>query len=598
MLNWGLWFIHVFVSTLFIAGYLTVYGRYWRYIFFGNLAGTRQQINAWGLVFMPLILASLLMAAAYVDPMNRAMYMNLTLFVVAYPLITEKVALGQYTFICLIFSGFWFRYHADSWPLIAASFVFLVLVFAVNWLNHPKSRYTWWLNGLLALALSSGFWLTQSNQPVAIAWSGFVTFMLMNTFAFIYWSNVHQNDLEHKRLEDKANYDALTSTKSYALFRTDLGNAFAAARESGEALTLVMLDIDNFKAINDRYSHMAGNAILVGVATLMDKVLTARSGLHRQIYRTGGEEFNVVFPKQTPGEIFAEVDALWRAIRNAHFDYEGKQIHVTVSVGVTEMRPSDMNIDDLYKRVDENLYYSKRSGRDAITIEGVTRRNGGRQVDMIPYAFYTQPIIDIATGKVQRNELLARTYNRVDQTWTTADDFAMTEQSLTDMIQRTLAQLPIQSMNVNLPWRQFADKRVQEELCRFSVTNFDEHELTLEIASCSDVAALRDCVAEYHAAKIRVALDLHSGLPMRGALAEVVDAVDICKLSIANLQAIAGATNAWREVAEWQKLVEEHGKYFSLTDVNSEEDVKKAAKMGIRYLQGDYFSQPSLPEVS
>jgi diguanylate cyclase (GGDEF)-like protein len=596
MLNWGLWFIHVFISTLFISGFLTLYGRYWNYIFRGELSKQDQLLHRGLLAFLPVGLAILLACAAYVDPINSAMYMNLTLFVVTYPILDDRVNLIEYLVRCAVLWGYWLHFHQYSTGIIIFSVVLLTIIFVVNRIWHERVHYLWWADGLLAMVISGGFWLTQVEQPIAIAWSGFFTFMLMNAFAFMYWSNLHALAVEREQLEDKANYDALTNVKSYALFRNDSAELFANARQHNEPLTLVMLDIDHFKAINDRYGHMAGNEVLSGVARLLDQVLYERSGLRRQIYRTGGEEFNIAFPKQTPGEVRSEVETCWQAVRSANFSYEGKQMHVTISMGMTEIRDSDVDFDALYSRVDDNLYQSKRSGRDTITIDGHTLRTNDRRVSMLAYTFFTQPIINDTNVKVVRNELLVRTYDPDVEEWVVPSIFNLTATAQIAMMQRALAELAVGDISWKLSEAQFVDPEVATELTQFARTSTDLEQLTIELVSLPAPAVMHQMATLYHEAGINIVLD-DVGTANTYASASMID-IDEIKFSLTAMRATALSAAVWPLVAHWLNLAQKGHKVFTLEGVENEDDVRRAKALGITRLQGYYYGRPTMPEIN
>ncbi len=129
---------------------------------------------------------------------------------------------------------------------------------------------------------------------------------------------------------------------------------------SGKPATLLMIDIDHFKKINDTHGHPGGDAVLQGLARELVRAFPRKTDF---VARYGGEEFSVLLEDdgaKTGGELAT------RVIRKAHewkFEHEGKTIPVTLSIGVAELK-EDESIAHWVKRADEALYAAKKAGRD------------------------------------------------------------------------------------------------------------------------------------------------------------------------------------------------------------------------------------------
>ncbi len=163
------------------------------------------------------------------------------------------------------------------------------------------------------------------------------------------------------RLEAMATTDKLTGLANRQAFDLLMTQALNEARRDGLPLVAMLLDIDRFKEINDRHGHLAGDAVLQGVAHVV------RSGLRASdiVCRWGGEEFLVVL-KNTPLEQGLALaghirDALGREV----FHHAGLDLQVTTSIGISAYR-QDETADDLLERVDGALYAAKTSGRDCV----------------------------------------------------------------------------------------------------------------------------------------------------------------------------------------------------------------------------------------
>jgi diguanylate cyclase (GGDEF)-like protein len=133
------------------------------------------------------------------------------------------------------------------------------------------------------------------------------------------------------------------------------------ARRERNPFAVMIVDLDHFKSINDRYGHPAGDAVLKLFADLINSV-ARRSDI---IGRIGGEEFAVVLPGAATAEGLEFAERLQHAISRAVLKFKGAAIRYRVSIGLTEFdTDSEDNIDDLLARADLALYQAKQAGRN------------------------------------------------------------------------------------------------------------------------------------------------------------------------------------------------------------------------------------------
>jgi two-component system cell cycle response regulator len=161
-----------------------------------------------------------------------------------------------------------------------------------------------------------------------------------------------------------AGVDALTGLHNRRYFETHFADLLTRTAEKGRPLSVLTLDIDHFKSVNDTWGHEAGDAILKGFAGRIKRVLRTMD----LVCRLGGEEFVVVMP-DTPAEIAIKVaERLRTSIEVDPFviDAAGRTIAVTVSVGLAE-RGRGRDAGALLKAADDALYASKRGGRNRVT---------------------------------------------------------------------------------------------------------------------------------------------------------------------------------------------------------------------------------------
>jgi diguanylate cyclase len=174
-----------------------------------------------------------------------------------------------------------------------------------------------------------------------------------------------QQNLKTVRTESLT--DPLTTLGNRKYFDTELANAIAQAKDSGERLTLLMSDIDHFKAFNDKYGHVTGDQVLRLVA------LTVKQNIKGQdiAARYGGEEFAVALPKTALQQAVTVADHVRRAVMHKELmkRSSGERLgRVTISIGVAQLRPTDTP-HSFIERADECLYAAKHSGRNRVVSE-------------------------------------------------------------------------------------------------------------------------------------------------------------------------------------------------------------------------------------
>lgn len=171
--------------------------------------------------------------------------------------------------------------------------------------------------------------------------------------------------LANKELNDKATKDALTGANSKGALLERGPELMKRAETLGENLSIIVLDIDFFKKINDKLGHPAGDLVLKELSQIIStKVVRA----HDFFARYGGEEF-VIMLVSAPIKAASEVAERIRAtIEQHHFESDGQKIPVTISCGVAARKPEELNWEDLFKRADQALYHSKQNGRNKVTV--------------------------------------------------------------------------------------------------------------------------------------------------------------------------------------------------------------------------------------
>jgi diguanylate cyclase (GGDEF)-like protein/PAS domain S-box-containing protein len=157
--------------------------------------------------------------------------------------------------------------------------------------------------------------------------------------------------------------DSLTGLLNHGEFYRQLGKEFERSRRYGGPVAVLMLDIDHFKAVNDKYGHQAGDTVLKTLAELMTDLIRPAD----KVARYGGEEFGLVLPETDESGALAMAERIRTAVAGRSVELEdGHLINVTVSIGAAVFAdPSDTE-QDVVGRADQALYAAKQAGRNRV----------------------------------------------------------------------------------------------------------------------------------------------------------------------------------------------------------------------------------------
>lgn len=167
----------------------------------------------------------------------------------------------------------------------------------------------------------------------------------------------------NEKIAELTRKDPLTDLANRRFFNERLEEMVSLSQRKSQPLSLIMTDIDNFKSINDKYGHDAGDKVLKTYADLMQSFVRTED----LVSRFGGEEFMIILPLTTPEDAYSVAERI--RITLSEKDILENGVKITASFGVCTLNPGE-NIESFVKRVDTALYKAKESGRNKTVISG------------------------------------------------------------------------------------------------------------------------------------------------------------------------------------------------------------------------------------
>lgn len=268
--------------------------------------------------------------------------------------------LTLYMFICTIFLGYDYGFQLYSMSTIP-------LIYYIKYISEkfggedPKPGI--WSIIIVISCLVSSLYSVWNGPIYHIEGIPAITFLGLNLcsvfFFLIGFSQVTTKLIidSEKKLKNQANYDALTGLANRYSMASTLKQAIQ--EDNSKPLWIAMLDIDDFKKINDQYGHAAGDQVLKKLAKIMKQTCDGCN-----ISRWGGEEF-LIFSNNAPREILED---LIKQVEEASIITKKGTVKFTISVGEASFQPGQ-SIDSWINHADKMLYYGKNNGKNQVNYE-------------------------------------------------------------------------------------------------------------------------------------------------------------------------------------------------------------------------------------
>jgi diguanylate cyclase (GGDEF)-like protein len=169
----------------------------------------------------------------------------------------------------------------------------------------------------------------------------------------------------NSRLRESNRRDVLTGMFNRRHFREMFETLLQQTHETRQPLSLMLIDLDHFKQVNDEYGHLAGDECLRALSRMLSQCLSSESGA--VVARFGGEEFVVVLPGVASPRVLDIAEKVRKHIGGEPVHYAGREIRITASIGVhTVQAGASANADEVLHHADDALYSAKNAGRNRV----------------------------------------------------------------------------------------------------------------------------------------------------------------------------------------------------------------------------------------
>ncbi|MCO4845419.1 MAG: GGDEF domain-containing protein [Sulfurovum sp.] len=215
----------------------------------------------------------------------------------------------------------------------------------------------------ISIILTVNFFVDLQLSQVAIN-SAILGLIIGSFLSSVYTNKItnYENSLkkQNSSLSVLASTDYLTGIMNRRMFNEISERYFQTAQKNELNLTLLLLDLDHFKKVNDTYGHQAGDQLLKRFVETLERILN-KSDIFARI---GGEEFAILLSQINSDDAYILAERIRKEIENDFITYEGQDIFITTSIGISENKETDTAFEDIFSRADMALYRAKHEGRN------------------------------------------------------------------------------------------------------------------------------------------------------------------------------------------------------------------------------------------
>ncbi|MNK55263.1 putative diguanylate cyclase YcdT [compost metagenome] len=340
------------------------------FLFFGNMARSRFLKGRVGLNlnhFISGVVLGLfgLLLMNYTFPINSLVVADFRQLAIIVSVYLGGAVSGFWTMLIIAIYRLIFLHGLSSASVFGALNA-LVTFLAAVWLL-PQRKFIlrkWVLVLALSLAVSLGTFyliLHENVSVVLVPYSMLFTLAGMFTYYMLRYLK-RSDDLLHM-MKEAAHRDFLTGLHNPRAFKAFFESKVEASYSEPAVFSLLVVDIDHFKRVNDTYGHAAGDVVLSQLANVLRD--TFHPGDH--IARKGGEEFVIIVDDCGVDKVWQVAERLRRNVENQLFVLpEGESIHVTISIGASVY--PEIGPEQLFEKADQALYAAKEAGRNQVCL--------------------------------------------------------------------------------------------------------------------------------------------------------------------------------------------------------------------------------------
>lgn len=270
-------------------------------------------------------------------------------------------------FFTILFRMGYYGVNQSSFMSLLNILLFIPGFYGIDRLiKNRKYRYIYYsLFSIIVVAPTFQFLLYHNEIRNVILFSYLMSISIVNVLVFYLLNYVERNNFLYRKYKDESKMDFLTGLNNVREFKSIMASLNQNKSEFNQ-LSVLMIDIDHFKKINDQYGHLIGDQVLMKLAQVIKKEVREQD----VVSRVGGEEFCVLLFNQGVDESMQCAERIRHVVE--YHDFSVKDHHslsITISIGVGIYPDRVDSILNLVKHADEALYLSKSNGRNQVTLK-------------------------------------------------------------------------------------------------------------------------------------------------------------------------------------------------------------------------------------